>query len=262
VRLDKFLTKKGYFLSREKAKDAILQKTVKVNGNIASKVSIEIEENADIEIIDIFNRYVSRGGLKLEKAIFHFNLDFQGKKVLDVGASTGGFTDCALKHGAAYCFCVDVGSHQLVESIRTNPAVGFIENCDFRDFHSEQKFDFIVSDVSFISLTALMPYFGNFFENNGQMVLLIKPQFEAGPSFLNKTGIVTDDKAYKISIQRVVKEAINFNFYLQNLSVSTLFETKKNVEFLALFSRKKSNFEVDFKQLFLEVKNLKAGCRN
>ena len=264
-RLDKFLVDRNYFTSRGKARDAILQKTVQVNGTIAEKPAKEIDENSTIEIINVFNRYVSRGGLKLEKAIQDFALDLSGKKVLDIGASTGGFSDCALQHGAQRCYAVDVGKEQLHPSLKENSHIISMEEKDFRDLtpkdvHFEQ-FDFIVADVSFISLTCLLPYFSPFLAENGQLVLLIKPQFEAGASFLNKSGIVTDEKAYKIAIQQVIAEALHQGFYLHNLTISTLFELHKNVEFLALFSKTETRFKLNFTSLLSELKTIKKELK-
>lgn len=261
MRLDKYLTDNNFFSSREKAQTAIKHETVMVDGRIVTKASMEITDTMRVEVIDLFNKYVSMGGLKLEKAIKDFGLDFTGKSVLDIGASTGGFTDCALQHGAASVTSVDVGTAQLVDTLRENPHVLSLENTDFRELTLEQAgnhpFDFIVSDVSFISLTYLIPYINPFLKQDGQMMFLIKPQFEAGPSFLSRSGIVTDEKGYKTAIQRVVNEAMTHRFYLQKLSVSTLFEKQKNVEFLALFSREMSRYEPDYQVLFQEIKALK-----
>jgi 23S rRNA (cytidine1920-2'-O)/16S rRNA (cytidine1409-2'-O)-methyltransferase len=261
MRLDKYLTDNNFFSSREKAQTAIKHETVMVDGRIVTKASMEITDTMRVEVIDLFNKYVSMGGLKLEKAIKDFGLDFTGKSVLDIGASTGGFTDCALQHGAASVTAVDVGTAQLVDTLRENPHVLSLENTDFRELTFEQAgnhpFDFIVSDVSFISLTYLIPYINPFLKPDGQMMFLIKPQFEAGPSFLSRSGIVADEKGYKTAIQRVVNEAMTHRFYLQKLSVSTLFEKQKNVEFLALFSREMSHYEPDYQVLFQEIKALK-----
>ena len=263
MRLDKYLTDNNFFPSREKAQTAIKHETVMVDGRIVTKASMDITDNMRVEVIDLFNKYVSMGGLKLEKAIKDFGLDFAGKTVLDIGASTGGFTDCVRQHGAVQVTAVDVGTEQLVESLRNHPQVVSIENTDFRDLKSEnvqyQQFDFIVSDVSFISLTYIIPNVGPFLKPDGQMMFLIKPQFEAGPSFLNKSGIVTDEKGYKTAIQKVVSEALNHRFYLQKLAVSTLFEKHKNVEFLTLFSRTPSRFSPDFASLFQEIKAIRKS---
>ena len=261
MRLDKYLTDNNFFPSREKAQTAIKHETVMVDGRIVTKASMDITESMKVDVIDLFNKYVSMGGLKLEKAIKDFGLDFSGKTVLDIGASTGGFTDCALQHGAAAVTTVDVGTAQLVEQLRNHPKVTVFENKDFRDFTIEdvdnQEFDFIVSDVSFISLTYIISHIDPFLKPDGQMMFLIKPQFEAGPSFLSKSGIVTDEKGYKTAIQKVVSEAMNHHFYLKDISVSTLFEKHKNVEFLTLFSREAKRYEPDFNKLFQNIKELR-----
>ena len=265
MRLDKYLTDNNFFPSREKAQTAIKHETVKVDGRVATKASMDITDAMNVEVADLFNKYVSMGGLKLEKAIKDFGLDFEGRTVLDIGASTGGFTDCALQHGAASVTAVDVGTGQLAETLRNHQKVTSLENKDFRalapeDIHS-QRFDFIVSDVSFISLTYIIPYVDPFLKPDGQMMLLIKPQFEAGPSFLNRSGIVTDEKGYKTAIQRVVSEALNHHFYLHGIAISTLFEKHKNVEFLALFSRTPSRFAPDYPVLLQEVKALRKSIK-
>lgn len=261
MRLDKYLLENNFFSSREKAQTAIKHNTVKVNGNIVTKNSMDITENMVVEVIDIFNKFVSMGGLKLEKAIQDFGLDFTGKCVLDIGSSTGGFTDCALQFGASKVVAVDVGSNQLAEKLRSDPRVVSIENKDFRELTPEEigsmQFDFIVSDVSFISLTYILPYCQPFLKPNGSMMLLIKPQFEAGPSFLSKSGIVMDDKGYKVAINKVVSEALNQHFHLNNLSISTLFEQHKNVEFLSLFSLQDNHFRLDLTKVCEEVKVVK-----
>lgn len=263
MRLDKYLVDNQFFISREKAQTAIKHHTVKVDGEIVTKASMDVNDAMTVEVIDLFNKYVSMGGLKLEKAIQDFNLDFEGKDVLDIGSSTGGFTDCALQHGAAHVTAVDVGTQQLVDKLREDARVLSIENRDFRELIppevQHRLFDFIVSDVSFISLTYILPYCGTFLKPDGKMMLLIKPQFEAGPSFLGRSGIVTDDKGYKVAIQKVVNEAVNQHFYLNDIAVSTLFELHKNVEFLALFSRVDNRFSLNLPKLCDAVKAVKKS---
>ena len=261
MRLDKYLVEKQLFPSREKAQTAIRQNTVTVDGKIVTKASLDVNESSNVEVIDIFNKYVSMGGLKLEKAIQTFGLDFRDKWVLDIGSSTGGFTDCALQHGAAKVVAVDVGTDQLADQLRRDNRVVSLENQDFRTLTPEmlhcETFDFIVSDVSFISLTYILPYCAQYLKPDGLMMLLIKPQFEAGPSFLNKSGIVTDEKGYKIAIQKVVGEALNQHFHLHNIGISTLFEQHKNVEFLSLFGKSDNRFRLDLNKLCQEVKSIK-----
>lgn len=265
IRLDKYLVEKGFFPSREKACDAISQGVVKVDAIITEKPSKIVNESSKIEITDVFNRYVSRGGLKLEKALLEFRIDFTGKTVLDIGSSTGGFTDCALQHGARLCFAVDVGTNQLHPALRDRKEVIFVENKDFRFLTPEETgniaFDFIVADVSFISLTYLFPYLRPFTHPDTRLVLLIKPQFEAGRSFLNRNGIVSDEKGYRIAIRKVTKEALAFGFHLNGLILSTLFEKNKNVEFLALFSFKDTGYLLNFPHLENEIKNVKKRLK-
>lgn len=265
MRLDKLLVARGLFPSRERAQDAIVQHTVTVNGKLIDKPSKEVADDAAVEVIDIFNKYVSRGGLKLEKAIADFQLDFTGKSVLDIGSSTGGFTDCALKHGAAHVTAIDVGTRQLHPSLQGLPQVLSIENRDFRELTPQEvdhrQYDFIVSDVSFISLTYLISYFQPFLKSDGQCVLLVKPQFEAGASFLNKSGIVTDEKGYKVALRRVEMEALNHGLHLNNLAVSTLFEKVKNTEFLSLFSTTDNHYHIDYTELFKKVKEIRKSLK-
>jgi len=261
MRLDKYLVEKQFFASREKAQTAIRQNTVMVDGKIATKASLEINDNSNVEVIDIFNKYVSMGGLKLEKAIKRFELDFNGKWVLDIGSSTGGFTDCALQHGAAHVVAVDVGTQQLADTLRQDKRVTSLENKDFRELIPAdvegRQFDFIVSDVSFISLTYILPYCAPFLKPDGKMMLLIKPQFEAGPSFLSRGGIVNNEKGYKVAVTKVVEEALAQGYHLHDIAVSTLFELHKNVEFLALFGLDKNNFRLDINNLCNEVKEVR-----
>ncbi|PKP28488.1 MAG: TlyA family rRNA (cytidine-2'-O)-methyltransferase [Bacteroidetes bacterium HGW-Bacteroidetes-19] len=263
MRLDKLLVSRGLYSSREKAQFAINQGSILVNGQIVDKPSKDIEETATIEIFDIFNKFVSRGGLKLEKAIDDFHLDFSNKEILDIGASTGGFTDCALQKGAQFVFAVDVGTQQLHESLKSDTRVQFLENQDFRTLTPEQtnhkKFDYIVSDLSFISLTYIIPFLKPFLKDKSEIIFLIKPQFEAGNSFLNKSGIVTDEKGYRTAIEKVVKEGLNFGLYLKEISISTLWEKNKNVEFLALFSQEPTLYRINYEVLFDSVKSVKKN---
>ncbi len=265
MRLDKYLVEKQLFPSREKAQTAIKQRTVMIDGHIATKASQDVNDNMYVEVIDIFNKYVSMGGLKLEKAIQTFGLEFRDKWVLDIGSSTGGFTDCALQHGATHVVAVDVGTQQLADSLRRDDRITLLENHDFRELSptelENRLFDFIVSDVSFISLTYILPYCAQFLKPDGLMMMLIKPQFEAGPSFLSHGGIVNNEKGYKVAVSKVVEEALNQGFHLQNIAVSTLFEIHKNVEFLALFSRQPNGFRLDMNKLCNEVKETKMQLK-
>jgi 23S rRNA (cytidine1920-2'-O)/16S rRNA (cytidine1409-2'-O)-methyltransferase len=239
MRLDIYLVENGFCSSRNKAKDLLLRGGVKVNGVIEYKPSLAIYENDKIEVLqDAMMPFVSKGGVKLEKAIKTFDLDFQGKYVIDIGASTGGFTDCALKHGAKFVWAVDVGSAQLVRELREDERVLSVENTDFRHLSPTligTKVDFVVGDLSFISLSHILEYIPQFLKANGCVVLLIKPQFEVGPKNINKGGIVKDSKLHIKAIQKVVNTAVSCGLYLTNITTIPIVDAKKNVEYLACF---------------------------
>jgi len=239
MRLDICLVEKGFCSSRNKAKDLLVRGGVKVNGVIVSKPSVIICENDKIEVLqDAMMPFVSKGGVKLEKAIKTFDLDFQGKYVIDIGASTGGFTDCALKHGAKFVWAIDVGNAQLVRDLREDERVLSIENTDFRDLSPTligKKVDCVVGDLSFISLSHILEYIPQFLDASGSVVLLIKPQFEVGPKNISKGGVVKDSKLHIKAIQKVVTTAVSCGLYLTNITTIPIVDAKKNVEYLACF---------------------------
>ena len=219
---------------------AIKAGQVRCNGSPAGKPSLTVQPGDHIEITGEPLRYVSRGGLKLEKAIQTFHLDFQGKRVLDAGASTGGFTDCALQHGAAKVYAVDVGSEQLSPALRSHPQVVFYENQDVRQLslaHLEgEPVDAIVADLSFISLTHILPAFPPLLKPGGFLVLLIKPQFEMETRHALKGGIVKDRQLQEGAVRRVTDFAEGVGFKLKGLTeTDVLDEQRKNKEFLAWF---------------------------
>ncbi len=182
--------------------------------------------------------YVSRGGLKLEKAIMDFDVDFMGKRVLDIGASTGGFTHCALEHGASAVWAIDVGTNQLDGTLRNNPKVISIENCDIRNLDPAAigtRVDIVVADVSFISLTLILEYIPKFLAPNGLCILLIKPQFEAGPGHIGKGGIVKNKKVHVNIISNIAVKAQSSGLYMNALTSAPVSDPKKNIEYLGLF---------------------------
>ncbi len=244
IRLDLALNEQQLFTTREKARFAILKGAVFVNGKKVTKPGHFVRASDRIEVVvDEVNPYVSKGGLKLKKAIDEFKLDLSGKTVLDVGASTGGFTDCALQHGATKVFSIDVGNCQLDPQITQNPSVVSLENLDFRNLSmshlQDQVPDLIVSDLSFISLTLVMPHFAKFMNDSTQMVLLIKPQFEAGKEQLGNDGIVKNPKTHEKVIRNVEKSANDNGLAMIKLTNAPIFERKKNIEYLALFMKKR-----------------------
>ena len=235
MRLDLFLVEKGYFKTRSKAKLALDEGQVLVNGK-KEKASYDAKEDDLIELVNV-NPYVSRGGLKLEGAINSFRLDFKDKVILDIGASTGGFTDCSLKHGAKLVYAVDVGTLQLDESLRNNPKVISYEQTNIKDIdHFDNDIDYLVMDVSFVSIEHLLPSLDHLITDNNALICLIKPQFELG--HLNmKNGIVKDKKLHMKVLNNVFEELKLYNLGIYKLIESPILGGSGNKEFLALIKR-------------------------
>ncbi|MCC6723780.1 MAG: TlyA family RNA methyltransferase [Saprospiraceae bacterium] len=242
MRIDTWLVQNGHFASRERAHLALKAGRVMSNGRPVGKPSHEVQPSDKVEVKGDPLPYVSRGGLKLQKAIRTFQIDFQGLTVLDVGASTGGFTDCALQHGAAKVVAVDVGTSQLVASLRNDPRVVFYEDQDVRKLSLEQMggqpADALVCDVSFISLTHVLPAFPSLLKPGGFAVLLIKPQFELEQRRALKGGIVKEEKLRQQAIRRVLDCALGLGFRQAGLVETDVeAEGKKNLEYLVLLHR-------------------------
>ncbi len=205
-RLDKILFEKNFFTSREKARREIMAGNVFVEGKRIDKPGTAIFNESKIEIKNKSIPYVSRGGLKLEKALEEFNIDVRDKIALDIGASTGGFTDCLLKHNCSLVYAVDVGYGQIAWELKNNPKVKVIDRVNARYLKADDfsvKFDIIVIDVSFISLTKILPSVVNLLSPKGEIIALIKPQFEAGREKVGKGGIVRDLKVHEEVIERI-----------------------------------------------------------
>ena len=241
MRLDEYLVENEYFENLDVAQRQIMIGNVIINEQKIEKAGeiINIEKIKSIRIKEKDIPYVSRGGLKLEKAIKEFNLDFENKIVMDVGASTGGFTDCALQNGAKFVYAVDVGTNQLDWKLRTNSKIKSIENKHINNLEKEDiedEIDIIVMDISFISIKRVLHKIEEFLKKDGFTVFLIKPQFEAEREDIEK-GIVKDTDVHKKIIDDIVEEAKKYNLYLQNLTESPIKGTKGNTEYLAVFSK-------------------------
>ena len=191
-RLDKLMLARGLVGSRSEAENWIRLGRVRVGGRAAVKPGLFVDESAPIELAAL-ERYVSRAGLKLAGTAKAFNLDFHNKTVLDIGSSTGGFTDFALQHGAKKVYAVDVGTEQLHPSLRGNKRIELYEKTDIRDFVPNQTVDIVVGDVSFISLRQILPHVAKIVDKNTTIVAMVKPQFEAGKHQVNK-GVIKNDK--------------------------------------------------------------------
>lgn len=250
-RLDVFLVQQGLYLTRNKAQNAILNKDIKVNGQIVDTVSFKVDETCKIEIVSNSLPYVSRGGLKLEKAIKVFNLDFNNKIVLDIGASTGGFTDCSLQNGAKKVYALDVGENQLADSLRNNNSVISLEKTNFRDIdvleYLNYNIDVIVVDVSFISLSYIFENASKILDEDKIMMTLIKPQFETKRKEHNKNGVVNNPKIHFEVIKNVIDSANKYGLYLNKLDFSPIRGDKSgNIEYIGLFTFNKDNISNEY----------------
>lgn len=248
-RLDVMLVNKGLAESREKAKAYIMAGIVYVNDQKALKAGDKVKDGDMLEIRGSTLKYVSRGGLKLEKAVDVFNIDLNDKICVDVGASTGGFTDCMLQNGAKKVYCIDVGYGQLAWKLRTDERVVNIERTNVRYLDLElikDKIDFSSIDVSFISLKLVLGVVHSFLADEGEVVALIKPQFEAGREEVGKKGVVKDKEVHKNVISNCLNIAKEFGFSIIGLDFSPIKGPEGNIEFLMYLSKKENNtFEIN-----------------
>ena len=238
-RLDVLLTQRGLCESRSKAQALIMSGEVYVDGQKCDKAGTPVDEAAQLEIRGSHCPYVSRGGLKLEKALRDFGIDPSGWVCSDSGASTGGFTDCLLQKGAKKVFAIDVGYGQLAWSIRTDPRVVCMERTNIRYVTPErlgEPLDFSVVDVSFISLRLVLPAIKALLKQTGQLVCLIKPQFEAGKDKVGKKGVVRDPAVHCEVLEGFLALAAELGLTLRNLTFSPVKGPEGNIEFLGHLS--------------------------
>ena len=234
-RLDVLLVSQGLAISREKAKAIIMSGNVLVNGQREDKAGTMIDVKAEITVKGGQLKYVSRGGLKLEKAMSHFDLTLEGRVCMDVGASTGGFTDCMLQNGAVKVYSVDVGHGQLDWKLRNDPRVVCMEKTNIRYVTPEQIEEpaaFVSIDVSFISLTKVLPPVRELMTEDGEIVCLIKPQFEAGREKVGKKGVVRDPKVHEEVIEKVIDFAATVGLESRELEFSPIKGPEGNIEYL------------------------------
>ncbi|MCQ2509528.1 MAG: TlyA family RNA methyltransferase [Lachnospiraceae bacterium] len=234
-RLDILVTQQGLAPSREKAKALIMAGEVLVDGQREDKPGTTFPDTVKITIKGNPIPFVSRGGLKLDKAVKHFGLDLKGKTCMDVGSSTGGFTDCMLQNGAVKVYSVDVGHGQLDWKLRNDPRVVCMERTNIRYVVPEdiqEAPEFVSIDVSFISLTKVLPPVKNLMADTAEMVCLIKPQFEAGREKVGKKGVVRDPKVHLEVIEMVMEFAASQGFLLLHLEFSPIKGPEGNIEYL------------------------------
>lgn len=248
-RLDVLLVKRNLAESREKAKALIMSGIVYVNGQKEDKAGTTFEETAPIEVRGSTLKYVSRGGLKLEKAMDRFGVRLDGKICMDVGASTGGFTDCMLQNGAVKVYSVDVGHRQLAWKLRNDERVVCMEKTNIRYVAPEDIADpigFASIDVSFISLTKVLGPVKALLEDNGQIVCLIKPQFEAGREKVGKKGVVREPAVHLEVIDMVIDYALSIGFEALNLEFSPIKGPEGNIEYLLYLQKHPEDQEAEY----------------
>lgn len=237
VRLDTLLVERGLIETREKAKRTIMAGLVFSQTVKLDKPGVKVDETIELQVKGKAIPYVSRGGLKLEKALKTFDVHVQNKILIDIGSSTGGFTDCALQNGATKSYAIDVGYNQLDWKLRNDPRVVVMERTNFRYVTPEDLTEgapnFATIDVSFISLKLILPVLSTLLEKGGDVVTLIKPQFEAGRDQVGKKGIVRDSKVHKIVLNDILHFAVEKGFVVKDVTFSPITGGDGNIEFLA-----------------------------
>lgn len=240
IRLDTAVFAQGFAESREKAKALIMAGQVYVNGQKALKAGVFLKDDDSLEVRGSKMPFVSRGGYKLEKALKSFDFKLDGCVCMDIGASTGGFTDCMLQHGAEKVYSIDVGYGQLAWKLRNDDRVVNLERTNFRYLEKkqvEEDIDFASVDVSFISLKIILPVLRNFLKANGRAVCLIKPQFEAGRDKIGKKGVVREIATHIEVIEAITEFAIENGFSVLGIDYSPIKGPEGNIEYLMLIQK-------------------------
>lgn len=266
MRLDLELVNRKLFPSRQKAKEAITEGIIKVNSSICVKPSFNVNDEDDIVISGEKLNFVGRGGLKLEKMADKHNISFEGKCCIDIGASTGGFTDCMLKRNAEYVYAVDVGSDQLDKKLCEDKRVCNMEKTDIRNLthkNFDRKIDFISTDVSFISLKLILPKIYELLDNDGMAIVLIKPQFEAGKENIGKNGIVKSSKIHEKVILEIINSTVSLGFFVIDIDYSPITGGSGNIEYLMVLKKVKQKVSIDVKKIVSEAfESLKNGGKS
>ncbi len=255
-RLDQLIAERKLVPSREKARANIMAGNVLVNNVVITKAGYQVDEKADIRLKKE-DKYVSRGGTKLEKALIQFNLDVQNQSILDVGSSTGGFTDCLLQHGAKMIYSVDVGYNQLDYRLRTNPQVIVIENFNARNLSPDlfqHPLDLAVIDVSFISLNKILQPVLSVLAQK-RIIALIKPQFEVGNTISNFKGIVKQPEHHLQALNQVHDYAQSLGLFVKSATYSPIKGPKGNIEFFIQWTDKTNDNDVDLSNIVEQAHN-------
>ena len=255
-RLDVLLFEKGMVPSRERAKAIIMSGIVYVNNQKADKAGMSIPEDAEIEIRGKTNSFVSRGGLKIEKALTYFQIDPKDLCAMDIGASTGGFTDCLLTRGARKVYSIDVGYGQLAWKLRQDPRVVCMERTNIRKVTPDMLDDvpeFAVIDVSFISLKLVLPVVAQLLNEHGRIACLIKPQFEASKGKVGKKGVVREPEIHLDVLNAFIENAHEAGFHVYNLTFSPIKGPEGNIEFLGYIGKDGEDADIDTAALVAEA---------
>ena len=265
-RLDVIMIQQGLADSRQKAQALIMAGQVYVDGIKVSKAGSPTDDNSKIEVRGETLRYVSRGGLKLEKAMKNFPISLENRICADIGASTGGFTDCMLQNGAAKVYAVDVGYGQLAWSLRSDPRVVCLERTNARYLsreHIPEPISFASIDVSFISLKLILPPLRTLMEEGGEVVSLIKPQFEAGREGVGKKGVVRDPKVHLEVLEQFLIHAFDADFSVKGITFSPIRGPEGNIEYLGFLSAGRGKvWDGDLKELVDESHTQLEGERH
>lgn len=251
-RLDVLIFEKGLVPSRERAKTTIMEGLVYVDGQKADKAGTMVAEDAAIEVRSNAKQFVSRGGKKIEKALGHFEIDPKGLVVMDVGASTGGFTDCLLQRGAVKVYSIDVGYGQLAYQLRIDPRVKCMERTNIRYVTSdmlEETPSLAVIDVSFISLKLVLPVVAGLLDENGRIACLIKPQFEAGKGKVGKKGVVREPEIHRDVLQAFIENAHAAGLHVHDVTFSPIKGPEGNIEFLGYLGKTLSENPIDIEEI-------------
>jgi len=257
-RLDILLVKRGFYNSREKAKRAIMAGEVLIDHKKSLKVGQILNSDCSISLLKKKSEFVSRGGDKLNKAILEFTISVEEKKVIDVGASTGGFTDCLLRYGAKEVYCIDVGYGQLAWKLQKDSRVVVMDRTNIRYLKPEAfnlLFDLATIDVSFISLEKVIPVVNQLLTPEGEIIALIKPQFEAGKEYIQKGGIVKKPEVHQMVIEKISNLALSINFGVYGIIYSPLKGINSNIEYL-IYLKKDLCACVNNTMVFQEIKKV------
>lgn len=255
-RLDILLVNKGIFPSREAARRTIMAGEIFIGDKRIDKCGSLVDIDSDVVFKGDTLPYVSRGGLKLEKAIKNFSIDLKDKKCIDIGASTGGFTDCMLQNGALKVFSVDVGYGQFAWKLRCDSRVTLLERTNIRYVKKEdlgEECDFASIDVSFISLALVLPVAKALLGEKGEIVALIKPQFEAGREKVGKKGVVKSPETHKEVIEKIVKLAKSLDLQVKDIDFSPIKGPEGNIEYLIYLDKNSFRLDIEYQELINQI---------